>query len=418
MFGPDWETGCALCTGDVDEIAQPLLDHLHERSTAYAASSRAPIEKLEAYPAFARGVEQVKGTHGSLDLTALGRQESWERPKDRAERVEREGGSLPAVRSSRPRDPSRPACEATRTWHVERIAGQRHRTTGMPGQPRPRVQQGPALGRGVPPPPDAEGTRCSGVRRDVRVHLDLGLVPWIGPRPTVSTPLLPKGLRPRGVPMKILIADGNPIVLEGMRCVLEEEADFEVVATVERGSAVLPFIARTSPDVVLLDVALPGLDGFACLALLHERHPDVRAVLLSDGADAGDLVRAFSHGAAGLILKDIPKGEFASAIRQAVSGGYASAPRSAAVRRGRWTPRRIPGSAGLTPRETEIVRAVADGLSNREIARSLRIAEPTVKFHLSKVYRRLQVTNRTEVTHWAVATGIADGLRDSAPATV
>jgi DNA-binding NarL/FixJ family response regulator len=217
--------------------------------------------------------------------------------------------------------------------------------------------------------------------------------------------------------MKILIADGNPIVLAGMRSVLEDEDDFEVVAAVERGSAVLPFVARTSPEVVLLDATLPGLDGFACLALLHERHPEVHAVLLCDSAEAGDLVRAFAHGAAGVIVKDIPKGEFGPAIRQAVSGGYASAPRSAAMRRGRWTPRRVPGSAGLTPRETEIVRAVADGLSNREIARSLRIAEPTVKFHLSKVYRRLQVSNRTEVTHWAVATGIADGLRDGAPAT-
>lgn len=220
-----------------------------------------------------------------------------------------------------------------------------------------------------------------------------------------------------GHPMKILIAEGNPIVLEGMRCVLEEDGGFEVVATVERGAAVLPFVDRTSPDVVLLDAGLPGLDGFACLAVLKARHPDLHTVLLCDAAGTQDLVRAFGLGAAGVIVKDIPRSEFGPAIRQAVDGGYASAPRSAAVRRGRWTPRRAAGSAGLTPRETEIVRAVADGLSNREIARSLRIAEPTVKFHLSKVYRRLEVTNRTEVTHWAVATGLANGLRDAAPAT-
>jgi DNA-binding NarL/FixJ family response regulator len=216
--------------------------------------------------------------------------------------------------------------------------------------------------------------------------------------------------------MKILIADGNPIVLEGMRCVLEEDGGFEIVATVERGPAVLPLVARTSPDVVLLDADLPGLDGFQCLALLQERHPELHVVLLCEAAEARDLVRAFGHGASGVIVKDIPKSEFGPAIRQAVDGGYASAPRSAAVRRGRWAQRRAAGSAGLTPRETEIVRAVADGLSNREIARTLRIAEPTVKFHLSKVYRRLEVTNRTEVTHWAVATGIANGLRDAAPA--
>lgn len=220
-----------------------------------------------------------------------------------------------------------------------------------------------------------------------------------------------------GCPLKILIADGNPIVLEGMRCVLEEDGGFEVVATVQRGAAVLPSVARTSPEVVLLDADLPGVDGFACLELIHARHPELHAVLLCDAAEPRDLVRAFGHGASGVIVKDIPKSEFAPAIRQAVDGGYASTPRSAAVRRGRWAQRRAAGSAGLTPRETEIVRAVADGLSNREIARSLRIAEPTVKFHLSKVYRRLEVTNRTEVTHWAVATGIANGLRDGAPAT-
>src|SRR5277367_4504354 len=179
--------------------------------------------------------------------------------------------------------------------------------------------------------------------------------------------------------MKILIADDQPVVLEGIRHMLELDGRFEIVAAVQSGSAVLPFVVRARPDVALLDIDLPGLDGFDCLTLLHERFPQVQVVLLADNMDAIDVAKAFTLGACGVIAKDIVTTEFARAVYDAVSGGaYQSVSGPAQSRKAS-----AAEVAGLTARETQIVRAVAQGLSNREIARSLRIAEPTVKFHLS-----------------------------------
>jgi DNA-binding NarL/FixJ family response regulator len=205
--------------------------------------------------------------------------------------------------------------------------------------------------------------------------------------------------------MKILIADDHPVLLEGIREMLDLDDRFEVVAAVHTGSSVLPFVSRTSPDVALLDIALPGLDGFECLILLRERFPAVRVVLLAERISATDTAKAFALGACGVIVKDILTTELAAAVYAAVSGeAYVSVDEPEPSRRDR-----AARTAGLTAREVEIVTAVAQGLSNREIARLLHITEPTVKFHLSNVYRRLRVSNRTEAARWALSTGLAGG---------
>lgn len=204
--------------------------------------------------------------------------------------------------------------------------------------------------------------------------------------------------------MKILIADSQPIALEGIRHLLDEDARFDVVATVQTGAGVLPLVARTRPDVALLNANLPGMDGYDCLVLLQEQHPEIRVVMLGEQRDSIDLVRAFSLGASGVILKDGSEQNLASALYEAATvGGYSSAPSASKPRHNQ------ANAMGLTDRETEVVRAVADGLSNREIAQRLNIAEPTVKFHLSNVYRQLRVTNRTEAARWALSTGVAAG---------
>ena len=204
--------------------------------------------------------------------------------------------------------------------------------------------------------------------------------------------------------MKILIADDQPVLLEGIRHLLDLDDRFEVVAAVHTGSSVLPFASRTKPDVALLDVDLPGLDGFQCLILLQERFPEVKVVLLADGISPTDLAKAMALGARGVIVKDILTNDLATAVHAAVTGEaytqVAEPPKRAQSERAART-------AGLTARELEIVRAVAQGLSNREIARSLHITEPTVKFHLSNIYRRLRVSNRTEAARWALSTGVA-----------
>jgi DNA-binding NarL/FixJ family response regulator len=213
--------------------------------------------------------------------------------------------------------------------------------------------------------------------------------------------------------MKVLIADEQPMLLEGIRHMLELDDRFEVAGTVRSGSAVLPAVIRTRPEVALLDIGLPGLDGYECLLLLQERHPEIKVVLLAQTPEAIDVSRAFRLGACGVIVKDIVTTDFARAVYEAVTGGTfqsVSGPqRSQKVAAAE--------AVGLTTREVEIVRAVAQGLSNREIAHSLRIAEPTVKFHLSNVYRRLRVTNRTEAARWALSTGVAsEHLRSGATA--
>jgi len=201
--------------------------------------------------------------------------------------------------------------------------------------------------------------------------------------------------------MRILVADDQPMELEQLRELFEADPRFEVVASVRSGSAVLPFVTRTEPDVAVLDVDLPGLDGFECLLLLQERFPAVRVVLLAWQISPVDLAKAFALGASGLILKDELERGLLAAVHDAVTGtAYRTAGREPAA-----TPAQL---AGLTAREVQILGAVAKGLSNRDIARSLRISEPTVKFHLSNIYRRLRVSNRTEAARWALSRGIAD----------
>jgi DNA-binding NarL/FixJ family response regulator len=214
--------------------------------------------------------------------------------------------------------------------------------------------------------------------------------------------------------MKILIADDQPVLLEGIRHMLELDDRFEIVAAVNTGSAVLPFVSRTSPDVALLDVGLPGLDGFACLALLQERFPAVRVVLLADSISAIDIAKGFALGACGVIVKDILTTDLATAVHAAVTGdAYTNVGEPKRTR-----PERAARTAGLTAREVEIIQAVAEGLSNREIARSLHITEPTVKFHLSNIYRRLRVSNRTEAARWALSNGVAAEHTHSTTAAV
>jgi DNA-binding NarL/FixJ family response regulator len=124
----------------------------------------------------------------------------------------------------------------------------------------------------------------------------------------------------RNESMKILIADDHPLLLAGVRQVLELDGGFEVVAEAYDGTAVLPLVGQTQPAVVLLDMRMPGLDGLACLDQLRSRHPDVHVVMCSMSADPEQIQSAFTHGACGYIVKSVDPGDLGSAIRQAVDG--------------------------------------------------------------------------------------------------
>jgi DNA-binding NarL/FixJ family response regulator len=203
--------------------------------------------------------------------------------------------------------------------------------------------------------------------------------------------------------MKILLADDHPLVLNGIREALEADDDFEVVGAARSGPEVLPLVGQRSPDVVLLDVRMPDLDGFGCLSRIRARYPAVKVVMLSMFADPEQVKLAFMRGACGYVVKSIDPADLPSAIRQAVEGTAFHALGLTSL-----DERSTANAAGLTDRELTIVKAVARGLSNQAIGKELWVTEQTVKFHLTNVYKKLGVANRTEAARWAFAMGQAD----------
>jgi DNA-binding NarL/FixJ family response regulator len=204
------------------------------------------------------------------------------------------------------------------------------------------------------------------------------------------------------VTTKLLLADDHRLVLGGIRAALADSDDLEIVGESSRGTEVLPLINRLHPDVVLLDIRMPGMDGLACLELIRKRFPEVKVVVLSVYTDAEHIEAVLSRGAAGYIVKSINPRDLAAAIRQAIDGTVFNAIGMPAHDDG------AHGGTGLTERELVILRAVARGMSNRAIGKELWVTEQTVKFHLTNIYRKLNVANRTEAARAAYRLGIAE----------
>jgi DNA-binding NarL/FixJ family response regulator len=206
--------------------------------------------------------------------------------------------------------------------------------------------------------------------------------------------------------MRVLIADDHRLIVEGVKRALEEAPDFEVVGECSSGSQVLPMVGRTNPDIVLLDLRMPGADGLACLSRIRKQHPDVKVVVLSVSTDENVIQTVLKRGASAFIVKSINPIDLPSALRQAVDGTVYSAiglpdPGESAAR-----------AAGLTERETAILAALARGLSNEAIGKELWVAEQTVKFHLTNIYRKLGVSNRTEAARLAYQNGLVESPID------
>jgi len=203
--------------------------------------------------------------------------------------------------------------------------------------------------------------------------------------------------------LKVLIADDHRLMLHSIRLALDADDEIEIVAEADSGAKVLPFIGQTGPDLVLLDVRMPGMDGLTVLERIRERYPQVRVAMLSGVDDPSVIQAAFDRGASAFIVKHIDPRDLPSALRQAVDdtvfqplGLLERAPSSAA------------DEAGLTKRELTILEALQTGLSNKQIAEKLFVAEETVKFHLTKIYRKLDVGNRTEAVRYAYEHGLGE----------
>src|SRR5918999_2440475 len=203
--------------------------------------------------------------------------------------------------------------------------------------------------------------------------------------------------------MKVLIADDHRLMVEGIRRALADAQDIEIVGEATSGSQVLPLVRRTNPDVVLLDMRMPHMDGLACLDLIKKNCPKVKVVVLSVYSEAEQIQAAFRHGAVGYIVKSVNPQDLPSAIRQAVEGSVFHA-----LGLPETTDESVGKANGLTERELAILKAVARGLSNQAIGKELWVTEQTVKFHLTNIYRKLGVANRTEAARYAYQHGLVE----------
>ncbi len=207
-------------------------------------------------------------------------------------------------------------------------------------------------------------------------------------------------------PIAVLIVDDHPVVRRGLRVLLEVQDGIEVAGEAGDGAAALALAAEHAPDVILLDLKLPGMDGIAVLAELKARDSAARVLVLTSATDPASASLAVRSGAAGVLYKDVDPDALVRAIRSVHDGHLLLAPEAAGslVRSaGTWGPG-APGGGldALTSREREVLAELTKGRSNREIARALGVSEKTVKAHVSSVLAKLGVQDRTQAALLAV----------------
>jgi NarL family two-component system response regulator LiaR len=204
---------------------------------------------------------------------------------------------------------------------------------------------------------------------------------------------------------RVLVADDHRLMLAAVRRALADAADFEIVGEVSVGSRVLPAVRESKPDVVLLDMRMPELDGLTCLGRLRKHDPTIAVVILSSYSDEAQIEAAREAGALGYIVKTIEPVDLAAVLRSALAGHpfavWGQEVRSSVT---------STGAVALSERETAVLAALARGLSNKEIGRELWISEQTVKFHLRNLYRKLGVSSRTEAARYAYDAGVVVAL--------
>jgi DNA-binding NarL/FixJ family response regulator len=205
--------------------------------------------------------------------------------------------------------------------------------------------------------------------------------------------------------LRLLVVDDHPVVRAGLVAMLGEEPDFEVVGEAANGSEAVARAAELHPDVVLMDLRMPIMDGAEATARLREAGGPPVLVLTTYDTDA-DIVRAVGAGAMGFLLKDAPRAMLADAVRAAARGETVLAP--PVVARLANHMRSSPAGPELTARELEVLGCVARGLSNGQIGRELFIGEATVKTHLLRAFEKLGVTDRTAAVTAAYRLGLLD----------
>ncbi len=207
------------------------------------------------------------------------------------------------------------------------------------------------------------------------------------------------------MPIRILIADDHSVVRQGLRMFLSLDPELEVIGEAGNGADALAQAHKLLPDVVLMDMMMPVMDGVTATGRIRAELPDTEVIALTSVLDDGTVVGAVKAGAIGYLLKDTQADELCRAIKAAAAGQVQLSPQAAArlVREVR-----LPESpsTGLTDRETDVLRLVAAGKANKEIAAALSIGEKTVKTHVSAILGKLGVQSRTQAALYAAQSGL------------
>ena len=204
--------------------------------------------------------------------------------------------------------------------------------------------------------------------------------------------------------IRVLLADDHDVVRRGLSALLEGAEDISVVGAAADGSEAVTLSRQHTPDVVLMDLSMPGVDGVEATRQVVAERPGAKVVILTSFSDRDRILDALDAGAVGYLLKDAEPDELLRGVRAAARGESPLAPKAAqAVLEARAESR---PTADLTGREREVLELLAEGLANKQIARRLGIAEKTVKAHLTSVFQRIGVTDRTQAALWARRQGL------------
>ncbi|MDQ1483157.1 MAG: hypothetical protein QOF35_1233 [Actinomycetota bacterium] len=196
----------------------------------------------------------------------------------------------------------------------------------------------------------------------------------------------------------VMLVDDHPLVRAGLATLIATTDDLELLGEAAGGEQAVTMVDDLAPDVILMDLSMPGMDGVEATRRILDDHPEVRVVVLTSFADEARVTDALAAGAVGYLLKDCDGRELIAAVRSAAQGHAPLDPRVARALLPSATPR---VRDTLSARELQVLRLVAKGLANKQIGRALGISERTVKVHVGHVFRRIDVTDRTSAAMWA-----------------
>jgi two-component system, NarL family, nitrate/nitrite response regulator NarL len=207
-------------------------------------------------------------------------------------------------------------------------------------------------------------------------------------------------------PISLVLADDHPVVLQGFARIIDAQEDFDICATCENGCEALAMIRQHRPDVAVLDIAMPGMDGLAVLAQVNTEGLGTRIVLLTANATDSNILAAVEHGARGLLLKDAAIGKLIGCIRTVAGGSYDLPLDLVAEAVEREIGRRTIGEQfvrALSQREREVLLLVMQGLQNKDVARRLNLSEGTVRIHMHNIYQKTGIGSRAALIALSLA---------------